>query len=319
MAFSEKIPQHKILCKIREVSLDELLNRCIQGDRSAWEEFFHRYIPLIKKAINQKIKGQAETESIKEDIFEQIVTDLCRDKLLEECGDRKGFHQWIAKVSANRTISWLRAKDRLKRLPEKAYNENAVPLSTPLASGSSATLIDVLLSPQKSTPALAREAESALETLENLSNWKQKWIFRLCIAGQCPLMEDEKDVLYSQCEHDYETFTSLCADIEKDLDSKDNEKQQAAGRAEILWYQIRRLEARLLECTEEQQDALRKEIATLGKRRERHLHTANRLIQPRHSLIARILGIGEDKADQISGLLARAREALIKKHHGRSL
>jgi len=313
MVFPEKIRQHERPAIGETTALDELVRLCLQDNRQAWEEFFRRYIPLIKKAITGTLKDQYDAEAIRDAVFEQIFMDLVKKRLLAECRDLHGLSQWLATVSENRTIDWLRAKKRLKRLPEKAYNEGAISLFKVLDAESGMTLLDILEAPQESDSDLTLEAEKALDTLGSLSNWEQQWLLRLSVASQCPLSPDEWQSLYAGSGCDQERFAEFHTALEKDLAAKEKKKRESATRTETLWHQIYRLETKLLECDENEREPLEKKIAQLRKIRGNHLHVVNRFIRPQYNLIAVILGIGEEKVKQISGLLARARKALAKR------
>jgi len=243
MKFSEKLRQPERPTIGEATALDELVRLCLQDNRQAWEEFFRRYIPLIKKAITGKVKGQYDAETCRDTIFKQIAIGLVQNRLLEECRDLNGFSQWLVKISENCAISWLRAKGRLKRLPENAYTEGAISLSEPLDSESGVTLLDILEVSQEKDSELIPEAEKVLDSLESLSNWTQKWLLRLSVAGQYPLTYDEWKSLYTGSGCDKETFAELRAAIEQDLAAKEKKKQESATRSEILWHQVYRLDS----------------------------------------------------------------------------
>ena len=94
------------------VEHSDLIERCINKDRAAWDEFVERYCRLVFWAIGEKLKrlcGQcAETDA--EDIFQEIFVSLWSKDKLKTVRNRKNIKPWLVMVAGNATLDYLRRK-----------------------------------------------------------------------------------------------------------------------------------------------------------------------------------------------------------------
>ncbi len=108
----------------------EFVQRCVNGDRLAWDEFIKRYSRLVYSYIYSvfKVKGyfSAPQDAVAE-LFQEIFLSLIKDnyRRLRSFKARNGcsLASWLRQVSINATINYLRgikpvisleAKDGLK-------------------------------------------------------------------------------------------------------------------------------------------------------------------------------------------------------------
>ena len=87
------------------------------------------------------------------------------------------------------------------------------------------------------------------------------------------------------------------------------------GKAVVLWHEIRRLELALSAPTLDVSDAesIRREIREKTAQREAFLKDGRRLSRPANRDVAEMVGLTEEKAEQVSTLLIRARDMLRNK------
>jgi len=98
---------------IRLLSTSELIRRCVQKDRSAWDEFTRRYYPLVKRAALYRLhnNGIPFSKHDIDDIAQDVFTHLIEKDLLNTVQDTRRIDYWIAMISANRAINFCRRID----------------------------------------------------------------------------------------------------------------------------------------------------------------------------------------------------------------
>ena len=71
----------------------ELVRSCIESNRPAWEEFFRRFIPYIKKGIQGVlvVYGLQNDQDILWDIHEKIAVKLIKNGILSQCSNPSGI------------------------------------------------------------------------------------------------------------------------------------------------------------------------------------------------------------------------------------
>ena len=78
---AEEIRQGTNNSDLRKISDQQLVRLCLENNRPAWEEFFRRFIPTIKKAIKEKLGLSVRPnlcfdEEVLWNIHEKIVVKL---------------------------------------------------------------------------------------------------------------------------------------------------------------------------------------------------------------------------------------------------
>lgn len=109
--------------------MDEVLflQRCIQREPYAWDEFLATYSRLIYSAIYSalKVKHCSCDDSVVEDIFQDAVVFLMKDdcRKLRSFQGRNGctFASWLRVVTGNFTVSYVRALKlgKMEELPQE--------------------------------------------------------------------------------------------------------------------------------------------------------------------------------------------------------
>jgi len=118
----------------------EFVQRCVKGDRRAWDEFIEKYSRLIYNYIHSvlKIKGSTFTQENINDLFQEIILSLVKDnfKKLSSFKARNGcsLASWLRQVTVNFTIDYTR---RLKpTVSIDAENDAGLSLADSLSSNS---------------------------------------------------------------------------------------------------------------------------------------------------------------------------------------
>lgn len=304
---------------------EELVRRCLDNDRAAWNEFFRRFIPDIKWAIKRTLKSSRHPqwyrdEDVLWDIHKEIVINLYSRGRLRQCSDPKGVRSWLREVASNQTIDWLRKRDSRKRMPERVEEHNLLSFSMPLTENADATLGDTIAADPEPDNELREYIENAILQMNNIPNEKAFWVLRLSIILYLPLSAEEMENLtrFSGCSA--VELDRLLGKMVKRVEAKQEKRSSAAGKAVLIWHETRRMESLLLEKSKypsgldnDEVDEIRRRIKKRTKHREALLKKAQKLCRPSNHEIAMLVGLPEEKIDQISNMLARARLMLQEK------
>ncbi|MFA5146203.1 MAG: sigma-70 family RNA polymerase sigma factor [Candidatus Omnitrophota bacterium] len=92
----------------------DLIERCIGGDDGAWTAFAGKYSPLIRRSveIRAKKRGIRLSSEEAEEIRQDVLTAIWREKKLADVRDRDKIECWLAVVSARGAMAYVRTKLR---------------------------------------------------------------------------------------------------------------------------------------------------------------------------------------------------------------
>ncbi len=98
-----------------------LVERCILGDASAWDSLIGRYTPLIKDAIYNRARkyGVSLPRHEIEDVMQEVLTSIWSGGKLSAVKNRKDISCWLAIVSGNAAVQYLRDRDDAEPLDEE--------------------------------------------------------------------------------------------------------------------------------------------------------------------------------------------------------
>ncbi len=100
-------PQPRAHAHSRQPSDAELIARCRDGDQRAWRELVERHASLV----NSILRGGFRLESHDaEDAFQEVFTRLY--VRLATIRDEQAIRGWIAQVTRNVALDWLRRNGR---------------------------------------------------------------------------------------------------------------------------------------------------------------------------------------------------------------
>jgi RNA polymerase sigma factor (sigma-70 family) len=134
-----------------------LVEACLKKDAAAWELFVNKYSRLIFISIDIRLRKYGFTPAAHdiEEIRQALLTSIWRDGKLKSVRNRRGISYWLAIVSGNAAIEYMREARR------DEFN-GAVSLSRPIGEGE---LADLLPSPG-ATPTEELSRKEALKNIE---------------------------------------------------------------------------------------------------------------------------------------------------------
>ena len=86
------------------MSTEELIERCIKKDGSAWEEFIRKYQSLVRKAVYYRLHNVLRNDV--DDIVQEVFLTLWKDDKLSSLRDASRLKGWLAIVTINLTTSY---------------------------------------------------------------------------------------------------------------------------------------------------------------------------------------------------------------------
>jgi len=302
---------------------EDIVSHCLENRREAWNEFFRRFLPVIKNAIKQTLYASGHMELYRDpdviwNIHQDIVIKLFKDGKLRQCTDTTGIKFWLRVITANQTIDWLRQQNRTKNLPEKQTQESMLSLSAPLTDNTDLTLEETLTGDSYlNEEDIHEKLEEVLSGMNEMKNEQALWVIRLCIIAHMPFMEEEVQKLAAFTGRLPEDVRSRLDTIVAQVDKKIEKKIKVSARAVILWHEIRHLETRLHDerkasGASAKVDDLTKKIRQKVQQRKEFLKQGQAVCRPSNQDIAELIGLPADKAEQASVILLRARQVLQK-------
>lgn len=305
-----------------EIDPRELVRLCLDHDRRAWNELFRRYTSLLRKNIKATLqKNGYQVRDQEDEAIDKIYTDLViklnKDEILKQCTNPDGVEYWLKDIARNETIDWFRERNRLKNLPRTDAEGAALSLDAPLHRESDVTLGETLSLEKYDNDMAAEKLGRVLQCMEGEERKLSYWVLRLCVLAQDPLTPEELAFLESFCCQDPDDICRQLEAMQADIDEQTEKRIKAEARAVTLWHKLRKLEKRLVDpfarLSESDRKELAEDMANTERLREEHLLQSRILCRPTNAAIAKLLGLPEEKVNQISVILKRAREGLRKR------
>lgn len=308
----------------RDLTIRELVARCLMGDRDAWEEFFRRFLPLLKAAIKKTLlaagkKALADDVDVVSLIHLKIVEKLLDEHKLNDCRNLDYINGWLWRMAVNEAINYLRSRRVLRNLPQVIEEELMGFLDAPMGEEGDKTLQEDTKDESADRDVLDRERfmhdmlMEVLGLMHGMENRKAYWVLRLSIVAADPLSDEEIEELSGFNKMPPDEIRSMMVDIMGDLERKSKEKVKKLANAVVKFYRIRRAEATLPMVIDESKRAeLLEGIDTLTTQWRDDLSEGLMHIRPSGKDIALLVGIEESKAGQVSRILERARIYLEK-------
>ena len=95
-----------------EKRLLNIVQRCQDGEKAAFEELFEIYQPRLKYYIRRLDSSGTNIDDILQDIWLTVF------KKIHKLKDAKSFVVWLYRIARNKVYDGFRLKDRFIRLPE---------------------------------------------------------------------------------------------------------------------------------------------------------------------------------------------------------
>jgi RNA polymerase sigma-70 factor (ECF subfamily) len=102
-----------------ERRLEEIVHRCRDGEKTAFEELFEMYQPRLKYYVRRLDCESANIDDTLQDIWLAVF------KKIHKLKDAQVFAVWLYRIARNKVYDEFRNKDRFARLPE----EDEIPVS----------------------------------------------------------------------------------------------------------------------------------------------------------------------------------------------
>ena len=99
--------------------LDNLVVRCQDGERAAFEELFEMVQPRLKYFVRRLNGGGATTEDILQDIWLSVYKKIGTLKNVQM------FRVWLYRIARNRVYDGFKSKEKFVQLPE----DNDIPVT----------------------------------------------------------------------------------------------------------------------------------------------------------------------------------------------
>lgn len=99
------------------LTLKELVNRCVDKDKSAWNEFVFRFKAIVEKAIRTRFSRHNLSHRVEDikDITQGIFLDIWEKNKLELVKDEDRLSGWLVIVAQNAAIDFIRAQAKFSR------------------------------------------------------------------------------------------------------------------------------------------------------------------------------------------------------------
>ena len=153
------------------MSTEELVERCIRKDESAWEEFVRQYQGLVRKAVYYRLNDVLRNDI--DDIVQEVFLTLWKDDKLLKLRDASCLKGWLFIVTINLTASYGRPSYKkwnvTRSIHEKPPYDKSVTLEDTIASSQ----------PDPARSAEIRETISCVEEGIDTLNTKERTALEL--------------------------------------------------------------------------------------------------------------------------------------------
>lgn len=95
----------------------EIIRRCLNKDKKAWNIFIKKYSRLVYWAIRKRlaVSGFTYNEADIEDIFQEVFLTLFKGNKLSQLKNAKFLPGWLSMTASNKTVDFMRQKVRLEQ------------------------------------------------------------------------------------------------------------------------------------------------------------------------------------------------------------
>ena len=99
------------------LTLKELVNRCVNKDKSAWSEFVPRFRPIVERSVRVRLTRHnfSHTAEDIKDITQGIFLDIWEKNKLALVKDEDKVSGWLVIVAQNAAIDYIRSQAKFNR------------------------------------------------------------------------------------------------------------------------------------------------------------------------------------------------------------
>lgn len=305
---------------LHNLSDPELVKLCQQSSRQAWEEFFRRFIPLLKSCIRQSLKSFAEPRKIELDdmdevwdIHSDVVKTIYGKMGICRCVRPEGVEAWLRTVATNATITWLRRHGRLKNLPRNYHEGQTFSLDEPIGEDETSTYHDLIAAPSNPPDKADRVSALIADALAQQINLKNRMVMRLSLLSLLPLRPNECDELVGISPLDIVKARKLLDEMVAEVAERDKRRRKETEHAVLLWYELISLEKKVQDPSVQsspEYPAVLEKYERKRKQRDELMASSSKLPMPSNQQIAAFLGI--ETPNDVSNYRKRAQQKICK-------
>jgi RNA polymerase sigma-70 factor (ECF subfamily) len=108
---------------MNELDDKKLMERCINGDRQAFEDLLNRYERIVYNAAYRMLNSSDDASDVTQTVFLKVFEHL------DQYDPRHRFFSWIYRITMNESINWLKKSNRTEPLvgetPDNAHSPEA--------------------------------------------------------------------------------------------------------------------------------------------------------------------------------------------------
>ncbi|MEK6568467.1 MAG: sigma-70 family RNA polymerase sigma factor [Candidatus Omnitrophota bacterium] len=99
------------------LTLKELVNRCVNKDKPAWSEFVLRFRSIVERSVRARLNRHnfSHTAEDIKDITQGIFLEIWENNKLAMVKDEDRITGWLAIVSQNAAIDYIRSQAKFNR------------------------------------------------------------------------------------------------------------------------------------------------------------------------------------------------------------
>ena len=107
------------------LSLKELVDRCLNKDKLAWNEFILKFKPIVERVVRARFSRHNFPHTIEDikDITQGVFLDIWEENKLVQVKDGNKISGWLVIVAQNATIDFIRRSKNLWRQGSSVINE----------------------------------------------------------------------------------------------------------------------------------------------------------------------------------------------------
>ncbi len=99
----------------------ELIDRCIKGDRQAFEDLLNQYEKPVFNAALRMLNSRDDANDVTQTVFLKVFENL------DSYDPSRRFFSWIYRITLNESINWLGKQNRLEPLQPEAADSGKSP------------------------------------------------------------------------------------------------------------------------------------------------------------------------------------------------
>jgi RNA polymerase sigma-70 factor, ECF subfamily len=98
-----------------------LMERCLKGDRQAFEVLLIRYEKPVYNAAFRMLNSQDDARDVTQTVFLKVF------ERIDQFDPQQRFFSWIYRITLNESINWLKSSNRLDPMDEEVVDDSDGP------------------------------------------------------------------------------------------------------------------------------------------------------------------------------------------------